>query len=291
MTAEVCTHASRALCLHLSKSGVNWILLYVPGSDYKCKVACTELYTALLWGPPPSLFPSRPGMRALWAGGVWSITHILHPGGFCCRLTWQHGGWEWRESSSGYLCLLLSIRCAAAGGGGGTKQGAIECKMPFFVLTFLQAQPTHSDPWRQDQQKPAPDQKVTYQKPCHRKQAVMAAENVAAVGVFNWALSVAPCLLGLRGITEKTLSGLPGRSGIWSWWLYVSLGWGVAVSASQKALSWSEGVSDRSTVETFFFLQSIDLIICLFIDCLLRHIIVKYMFTKEPNVYLLKIIY
>lgn len=67
----------------------------------------------------------------------------------------------------------------------------------FLVPTFLQAQPTHPDPWRQDQQKPEPDQKVTYQKPCHKKQAVMAAEDVAAVRVFDWALSVAPLSAGV----------------------------------------------------------------------------------------------
>lgn len=40
-----------AVCLHLSKSGVNWILSYVPDSGYKCKVACIELYIPLLRGP------------------------------------------------------------------------------------------------------------------------------------------------------------------------------------------------------------------------------------------------
>lgn len=50
-TTEIWTCMLRAVCLHLSKSGVNWILLYVLNSDYKCKVACTELYIPLLWGP------------------------------------------------------------------------------------------------------------------------------------------------------------------------------------------------------------------------------------------------
>lgn len=55
-------------CLHLCKSSVNWILLYVPESDYKCKMAWPELYVPLLWGCiPPSLFHHSSG----WVFSEW----------------------------------------------------------------------------------------------------------------------------------------------------------------------------------------------------------------------------
>lgn len=69
-TTEIWTSVVHVVCLHLSKSGVNWILLYVPDSDYKCKVACTELYVPLLWGSNPlSLFHQGLGMMAPRVGG------------------------------------------------------------------------------------------------------------------------------------------------------------------------------------------------------------------------------
>lgn len=43
----------------------------------------------------------------------------------------------------------------------------------------------------------------------------MVAEEVAAVRVFDWALSIAPLSIGVVWYhREKSLSGLPGRAGI-----------------------------------------------------------------------------
>lgn len=63
------------------------------------------------------------------------------------------------------VCLPLS---SDAAGKRSTKRGTIECKVLVFSLTFLQAQPT-PDPSRRDQQKPASDQKVSYQKAVSQK--------------------------------------------------------------------------------------------------------------------------
>lgn len=61
--------------------------------------------------------------------------------------------------------------------------------------------PSPHDPWRRDQQNPALDQKVTYQKNhvthTHKKHAIMVADVVAAVLVFDWALSIAPLSIGV----------------------------------------------------------------------------------------------
>lgn len=99
------------------------------------------------------------------------------------------------------VCLLLS---SDVEGKRSTKQGAIECKVLVFSLTFLQAQPT-PDPSRRDQQKPASDQKVSYQKAVSQKRkAVMVAKDVAALLVFLLGpVPRLPCLLGLYGIRGK----------------------------------------------------------------------------------------
>lgn len=85
------------------------------------------------------------------------------------------------------------------------------------------------------------------------KKAVMVAKDVAAVLVFHWAPCIAPLSVGVvwyqRGTHTHTLSGLPCRSGIWSWWLCDSLGWGIAVSAEQETLSWSMGVFRQASVQ------------------------------------------
>lgn len=62
------------------------------------------------------------------------------------------------------------------------------------------------NPSRRDQQKPASDQKVTYQKLCHKKKAVMVAKDVAAVLVFHWALSMAPLSAGVVWYQRETHS-------------------------------------------------------------------------------------
>lgn len=145
------------------------------------------------------------------------------------------------------ICLsALFLRC---GRERSTKRGAIECKVLVFSLTFLQAQPT-PDPLRRDQQKPASDQKVSYQKPCHKKKAVMVAKDVAAVLVFLLgSFYCSPVYWGCMVSEGNALSGLPCRSGIWSWWLCDSLGWGIAVSAEQVTRSWSMGLFRQAYVQ------------------------------------------
>lgn len=77
-----------------------------------------------------------------------------------------------------------------------------------------------------------------------KKKAVMVAKDVAAVLVFLLgSFYCSPVYWGCTVSEGNALSGLPCRSGIWSWWLRDSLGWGIAVSAEQVTRSWSMGLS------------------------------------------------
>lgn len=56
---------------------------------------------------------------------------------------------------------------------------------------------------------------------------------------FHWARHIAPLSFGVVRYQRELHSGLTCGSGIWSWWLCDSLGWGIAVSAEQVTVSWS----------------------------------------------------
>lgn len=56
---------------------------------------------------------------------------------------------------------------------------------------------------------------------------------------FYWARRIAPLSFGVVRYQRELHSGLTCGSGIWSWWLCDSLGWGIAVSAEQVTTSWS----------------------------------------------------
>lgn len=137
------------------------------------------------------------------------------------------------------VCLLFPSDAAGIEVPNGEQLNA---KCSFSRWLFCKHSLTPPDPLRRDQQKPASDQKVSYQKPCHKKEkkAVMVAKDVAAVLVFLLgSFYCSPVYWGCTVSEGNALSGPPCRSGIWSWWLCDSSGWGIAVSAEQVTQSWS----------------------------------------------------
>lgn len=87
-------------------------------------------------------------------------------------------------------------------------------------------------------------------KTVSQKKAVMVAKDVAAVLVFLLgSFYCSPVYWGCMVSEGNALSGLPCRSGIWSWWLCDSLGWGIAVSAEQVPWSWSMGLFRQAYVQ------------------------------------------
>lgn len=57
--------------------------------------------------------------------------------------------------------------------------------------------------------------------------------------LFHWARCRAPLSFGVVCYQRELHSCPTCGSGIWSWWLYDSLGWGIAVSAEEVTESWS----------------------------------------------------
>lgn len=76
-------------------------------------------------------------------------------------------------------------------------------------------------------------------KNCVTEKAVMAGKDVAAVWVFLLGSVRAPLSFGVVRHQRELHSGPTCGSGIWSWWLCDSLGWGIAVSAEEVTASWS----------------------------------------------------
>lgn len=143
------------------------------------------------------------------------------------------------------VCLLSSSDAAGKEVPNGEQLNA-KCSFSRWLFCKHSLPP---DPLRRDQQKPASDQKVSYQKPCHKKKAVMVAKDVAALLVFLLgSFYRSPVYWGCMVSEGNALSGLPCRSGIWSWWLCDSLGWGIAVSAEQVTRSWSMGLFRQAYV-------------------------------------------
>lgn len=76
-------------------------------------------------------------------------------------------------------------------------------------------------------------------KNCVTEKAVMAGKDVAAVWVFLLGLVHGSLSFGVVRYQRELHSGPTCGSGIWSWWLCDSLGWGIAVSAEEVTASWS----------------------------------------------------
>lgn len=122
-------------CLHLFKSSVNGILLYVPGSDYKCKMAWPELFVPLLWGRiPPFIVPSRLKMSVLGVGGkIINNSHgSLHPRQSPLQINSTMEDKKGDKTPVISVCLL-SLRCS---GERITERGTIECKSAHFLSDF-----------------------------------------------------------------------------------------------------------------------------------------------------------
>lgn len=201
-------------CLHLFKSSVNGILLYVPGSDYKCKMTWPELFVPLLWGRiPPFIVPSRLKMSVLGVGGkIINNSHgSLHPRRFPLQINSTMEDKKADKTPAISVCLL-SLRCS---GERITERGTIECKSAHILPDFSAQVALHA---------PAPPPNTTPPPPwphppwgktsrnllqirrCHIKngvteKAVMAGKDVAAV----WASPLGsmqgpPRLLGLYAI-------------------------------------------------------------------------------------------
>lgn len=122
-------------CLHLFKSSVNGILLYVPGSEYKCKMAWPELFAPLLWGRiPPFIVPSRLKMSVLGVGGkIINNSHgSLHPRRSPLQINSTMEDKKEDKTPAISVCLL-SLRCS---GERITERGTIECKSVHFLSDF-----------------------------------------------------------------------------------------------------------------------------------------------------------
>lgn len=210
---ESCACLLRGVCLHLSKSSVNWILLYVSDSGCKCKVACTELYVLLLWGPPAlphcSIKTRNDGSKS--GREIINNTHgIQHPGRFCCKLTWQWGD-EKGEKAPLDICLAaFFFTCGEEKVPDGEQLNA---KCSFSLPTLMQAQ----TPWGKTSRNPRQIRRW-HIKNCVTKKGSNVCNRYGGASSFSTGLFLSlPRLLGVVGVSEgNALSGLPSSSGIWS---------------------------------------------------------------------------
>lgn len=143
------------------------------------------------------------------------------------------------------VCLLFSSDAAGKEVPNGEQLNA-KCSFSRWLFCKRSLPPT---PWGETSRNPLQIRR------CHiknrvTKKAVMVAKDVAAVLVFLLgSFYCSPVYWGCMVSEGNALSGLPCRSGIWSWWLCDSLGWGIAVSAEQVPWSWSMGLFRQAYVQ------------------------------------------
>lgn len=92
-------------------------------------------------------------------------------------------------------------------------------------------------------------------KAVSQKKAVMVSKDVVAALVFLLGLLYcSPVFWGCMVSEGAAVSGLTCRSGIWSWWLCDSFGWGIAVSAERVTRNWSMGLFRQAYVQRSYWM-------------------------------------
>lgn len=198
-------------------------------------------------GAQPSLIvPSRLRMMALRAGRkIINNSHgILHPGRFRCKLTWQWG-WKRRESSSGYLfvCYLPQMWW-----GKNYQTGSNWMQSARFLADFSASTAYPPTPWGKTSRNPHQIRRW-HIKNCVTKSSNGCQRCGSSSSFLLGSFYCSPVYWGCTVSEGNALSGLPCRSGIWSWWLCDILGWGIAVSAEQETQCWSMGLLRQAYVQ------------------------------------------
>lgn len=121
--------------------------------------------------------------------------------------------------------------------------------MLVFSPTFLQAQPTpqplEARPAETCIRSESDISKTVSQKKASNGYQRCCSSSSFLLGSFYCSPVYWDCMVS----EGNTLSGLPCRSRIWSWWLCDSLGWGIAVSAEQETRCWSMGLFRQAYVQ------------------------------------------
>lgn len=190
------------------------------------------MYIPLLWGPtlPHCSIKAQDDGSESRRKIINNSHGILHPGRLCCKLTWQQG-WKRRESSSGYLfvCSLPHKRR-----GKNYQTGSNWMQSARFLADFSASAAYPPTPWGETSRNPHQIRRWHIKNHVTKKVSNGCQRCGSSSSFPLGSFYCSPVYWGCMVSEGNALSGLPCRSGIWSWWLCDSLGWGIAVSAEQE---------------------------------------------------------
>lgn len=144
------------------------------------------------------------------------------------------------------VCLLAS---SDAAGGKKHQTGSNWMQSARFLADFSASAAYTPTPWGETSRNPRQIRRWHIKNRVTKKGSNGCQRCGSSSSFLLGSFYCSPVYWGCMVSEGNALSGLPCRSGIWSWRLCDSLGWGIAVSAEQETRSWSMGLLRQACVQ------------------------------------------